>query len=211
MHVSSSAGTFCGSQAMSRSIASICLGLGGAVLLGPAVDLARDVIAGPAEIAETERCVIDAMQARDDVVERVVDARARSARREPGKRRLPEHAALDVIHDVEGGADDALVEAQRVRARHRHIGLGERGDDAVLAIDRVRRRQQLARRLAAQHEAPSVRRRQQEGRVGLAALELLDGRRARGSPARWPRARRRAAPDRTGAARAPAWCRCNRP
>ena len=46
-------------------------------------------------------------------------------------------------------------------------------DHAVFAVDRVRRREELARWLAAQNVVPR-RRSQQIGRVRLPALELLD-------------------------------------
>ena len=48
-----------------------------------------------------------------------------------------------------------VVLAQAVGLRHRDAAAGERGHHAVLAIDRVRRGQQLARGLAAQHVALS--------------------------------------------------------
>ena len=38
------------------------LGLGRAVLLRPAVDLAREVVAGLAEVVEADRLVVDAVQ-----------------------------------------------------------------------------------------------------------------------------------------------------
>ena len=60
-----------------------------------------------------------------------------------------------------------------MRARDGHGGPGQRADHAVLAIDRVRGWQQLARRLAAQHVRLSAGG-ELVGRVRLAALELLD-------------------------------------
>ena len=53
----------------------------------------------------------------------------------------------------------------------------QRADHLELAVDRMCRRQQFARRLAAQHVF-ARRRFQQISRVRLAALELLDGQRA---------------------------------
>ena len=50
----------------------------------------------------------------------------------------------------------------------------ERGDHAIFAIDRVRRRQQLAGRLAAQNEFASIGRAEPIRGIGLPALELLD-------------------------------------
>ena len=68
-----------------------------------------------------------------------------------GSVRIPEHPALFHRHDVEGGADDAVVGAERIGLRDRKALLAERGDDAEFAVDRVRRRQQFAERLAAHH------------------------------------------------------------
>ena len=90
----------------------------------------------------------------------------------PGSRRIPQDATFDILHEVERGADDRLVLAQRVHARDRHVGPRERGHHAVLALDRVRGGQQPAWRLAAQHVAPLARR-DQVGRIRLPALELL--------------------------------------
>jgi len=85
--------------------------------------------------------------------------------------------AVAIFHYVKNGADDVLVLAQRISARRRHIGPVERRDDPELAIDRMRRRQQLAGRFAAQHIAPAGTVGQAIGRIGLAAAELLDAKR----------------------------------
>ena len=60
--------------------------------------------------------------------------------------------------------------------RHWNVRARQRAQDAVLALDEVRRRQELARRLLAQDEL--LRRRlDQERRIRLAALELAQLRR----------------------------------
>ena len=153
------------------------LRLGGAVLLGPAMDLAREIIPRPPEIGEAERLPADRVQPREDLTERLVDGGA-LARREAGDRGIGDDTPVDAIHDVERGADDRRVLAERVRARHREPRRAERRDDAVLALHRVRRGQELARRLPAQDVLPAARR-QVVGRVRLAAAELLDAERAR--------------------------------
>jgi hypothetical protein len=113
------------------------------------------------------------VQPRNDAVHLVVDVSALGDR-QAGQRLLPEDAALDVLHEVEGAADHALVLHQQEGPWHRDALGGERPHDVELAFDCMRGRQQLGRRprLAAHHIA---RRRggQQVGRVGLAALELL--------------------------------------
>ena len=65
------------------------------------------------------------LQRRDHAVHLVVDGAAlgwRHAR----QGLLPEHPAVDPLHDVEGGADDALVLAQRMHARDREAFAPER-------------------------------------------------------------------------------------
>ena len=151
-------------------------GLRGAVLLRPALDLAGDVILAAAEIGKSDLGRLEAVQPRDGFVHGVIDGGALG--RIGGRHiRLPEHAAIHVAHDVERGARHALVVAIKDRLGDRKTLCVHGADHAVFAVDRVRRRQQLARRLAPQHV--SARRRLQIiGRVRLPALELLDRQRA---------------------------------
>jgi hypothetical protein len=88
-----------------------------------------------------------------------------------GHVRLPDDAAFDVIHDIERRAGDAEIIAVNERRGDREALGMQRADDAELAVDRVRGRQQLARRLSPQHVAARGRR-QQVGGIGLPALEL---------------------------------------
>jgi hypothetical protein len=85
--------------------------------------------------------------------------------------RLPEDAALDEAHHEERGADHLRVVAIGDRLRHREALPMERRDDAEFAVDRVGRGEELAGRLAAQHEA-ALQRLEKIGRVRLPALEL---------------------------------------
>jgi hypothetical protein len=78
-----------------------------------------------------------------------------------------------MVHDEKRCPDHGFVVAEKSGARHRHIGAGQRGDHPVLAVDGVRARQQLARRLLAQHEFAG-RGLQVVGGVALPALELAD-------------------------------------
>ena len=152
------------------------LGLGGAVLLGPAIDLPRKIIAGLAEIAEADRLRIEQMQLgqRLDLAGENLAAIVRRLARQRG---IPQHPALFHRHDVEGGTDHAVVGAERIGLRDRKALLAQRGDDAEFAIHRMRRRQQFAERPAAHHIGSSGRI-EPVGRVGLAALELQDGQRS---------------------------------
>ena len=82
-------------------------------------------------------------------------------------------------------------------ARHRHVGVAQALHDAVLAVDRVRALQELARRLLAQHVA-AARAGEQEGRVRLAGRRLLGRDRPLEARQRAPRGSARARPCRSG-------------
>mgnify|MGYP006215529515 CR=1 FL=1 len=64
---------------------------------------------------------------------------------------VPDHPAVNTVHDVEPGANHVIVLAQAKGARDREALRVKRGDHLVFAVHRVSRGQQLARRLAAQH------------------------------------------------------------
>jgi hypothetical protein len=149
------------------------LGLRCLVLLAPARDLARDVASRPAEISQTEGRVIDRMQARQHVELRLVDREA-AFLGHVRQQRIPQHAAVAELHDVKRRPDHTVVLAQRVGPGSRDIGPVQRRNDAELPVDGMRRRQQLARRLAPQHVAAAGAIGQSIGGIGLAALELLD-------------------------------------
>ena len=149
------------------------LRLRGAVLFRPALDLPRDVIVAAAEVGKPERGGIKRMQPRQGRVHGVVD---RGALGGLGRRhvRLPDDAAFDVIHEIERGSGNAGVVAVKHRRSDREALRVKRADHAELAVDGVRGRQQLARRLSPQHV--TARRRLQEVRgVGLTPLELAHG------------------------------------
>ena len=147
-----------------------------AILLRPALDLPRHIVFAAAIIAKPDRRRIECVQPRQRRVHGVIDARA-LRRIGSGHLRLPEHAALDMRHDEEGGADHGFVGAIEHRLGDRKALAMERADDAEFAIDRMRRGQQFSRRLSPQHVAPR-RRFDEIGRIGLAALELADRGRA---------------------------------
>src|SRR5262249_42919624 len=115
---------------------------------------------------------VNRVKASDYAIELVPD-RAALGFRHAGKRLVPEHAALDEIHDVERRADDRLVLAQDVRPRHGKPGRMQRLDDLVLPVHRVSRRQQLARGLATHDEAAAVCGGDPVGGIRLAAFELF--------------------------------------
>ncbi len=152
------------------------LGLGCAILLGPAVDLAGKIIAGPAEIRKTDFLGVEGVEFRQclDLAGEDFPPRFRRLARQRG---IPEHAALLHRHDVEGRPDHGVIHAKRIGARNRKVLLAKCCDNAELAVDRMRRRQQFAERPAA-HHIGTIGRIEAIGGVGLAALELQDGQRA---------------------------------
>ncbi len=147
------------------------LGLRGAVLLGPARQLAGEIVAGPAEIAEADGRRIDHVQGGERRVHRVIDRRALLVG-DLGDRRVPDDPAIDEFHHVEGGADDALVLAEDMHLRHGNGRAAERLHHAIFAVDGMGGLEELPRRLLAQHGA-ATRMAQHEGRVRLPAGELL--------------------------------------
>jgi len=80
---------------------------------------------------------------------------------------------------VERRADDGGVLAEAVDRRDGEVDCLERLEHLVLALDHVRRRDELADRLLAEHVAAAGAVHQQERRVGLADLELPHGQRRR--------------------------------
>ena len=96
-------------------------------------------------------------------------------RRYARDREIADHPPLHMLHDIEHMTDDAFVLAQHIGLGRRHIGTGQRRDHPVFAVNRMRRRQQLARRLLAHDIARAGAVLQHEGRVRHAAAELADG------------------------------------
>jgi hypothetical protein len=100
---------------------------------------------------------------------------ARSARLHAGQGLVPQHAALHALHDVEGAADDGLVLAQRVHARHGHGGGSQAAHHGELPLNGVGRGQQLGHRAGfGAHHIALARGDELVGGVGLPALEHLD-------------------------------------
>ena len=140
-------------------------------LPGPAADLAGKIAAGPAEAFQPDRLPVDPVQPGQHLVHRIVDRGALGGL-QAGQGGVVQHAAVQRLHDVEQGADHRPVVAQMLHPRHRHAAAGERLLDAELAIDRMGRGQQLARRLLAQDQIATFKA-QPEGGIGLAAADRL--------------------------------------
>src|SRR6185503_10275506 len=94
-------------------------------------------------------------------------------RSEAWQRGVPQDPPFDVLHEIERRTRDAGIVAIVQGARHGYGAVRERVEDAELAIDGVRRRQQRAGRLAAQHVAAAGGG-EKVGRVGLPAAKLPD-------------------------------------
>ena len=89
------------------------------------------------------------------------------------QQRIPQHATVAILHDVERRADHALVLGQSIGPGRWNVGPVESGDHPKFAVDGVSRGQQFPGRLAAQHIVPAGAVRQPISRVGLATAELL--------------------------------------
>ena len=94
------------------------LGLRGAVLARPARHLAPDAVARLAVVGQADGGRVDAVQRRDHAVHLVV-VRGALGRRHAGQRRVPQDAAVDAVHHVEGAAITA-GSPHSARARDRH-------------------------------------------------------------------------------------------
>ncbi len=134
--------------------------------------------------------------------------RAALRRRHIRQPAVPQHAAFDHVHDVEHRAQHAVVGAERIGARDGKAGGVKRGDDAKLAIDGVRGREQFAGGLLAQ-DVFFCRRDELVSGIGLAAAKLLHAERTRRSLRHLRRARMRARLRQADGALRRAWCRCS--
>src|ERR1700676_1181765 len=90
-----------------------------------------------------------------------------------GERRIPEDPAFFHRHDVERRTDDTIVGTKRIGPGNWKALLAECRDHPEFTIDRMRRRQQFAERLAP-HHVGTTRRIKSIGRIRLTALELQD-------------------------------------
>jgi len=122
---------------------------------------------------EIDRAPVDRVETGERRVHRVVDLRPLPRvgdLRQSGRGR---HPALDVLHEEERPADHGLVLAEVQHARHGHARVLERLHHPELALHEVRRGEQPARRLLAEHphRVPDAN---PERGVGLAPVVLLD-------------------------------------
>ncbi len=105
-----------------------------------------------------------------------VERRRAFVTRQVLQRHVPQDPALDLAHQVEDAAGDALVFADAQDLGHGEIDLTQGRQDPGLTQDVMSPLQKLPWGLAAQHIV-ARRRGQQIGRVRLPALELADAQR----------------------------------
>ncbi len=77
------------------------------------------------------------MQGRDCVIHGEIN-RATLRLIHPCQALIPKHAALNTVHDVKGSAENRFVFAKSEHSGYRHIGLGQRMQNPVLAFNGVR-------------------------------------------------------------------------
>jgi hypothetical protein len=148
----------------------------GSVFGSQTISFSSEIISGPAEIGQSDLLGIEVVQMRQRL--NLADEDFPPVFARLGRQRgIPEHSALLHRHDVEGRTDDAVVGAECIGMRDRETLLGQRRDDAELAVDGMRRRQQFAEWFPA-HHIGAAGRVQPVGRIGLAAPELQDAQRS---------------------------------
>ena len=79
-------------------------------MLGPAIDLAREIISRLAEIGKTDRIRIEHVEFRQRL-DLAAENLAACIRRLARQQRIPEHATFLHRHDVEGRADHRVIGA----------------------------------------------------------------------------------------------------
>jgi hypothetical protein len=121
------------------------------VLRRPPMHLTRDVIARFSVVREAGRTPIDLVKAREHFDHRPKD-RAALLSRMVRQRCVDDRMAVDVLHDEERRADDAEVLAEQMRFGNGNTAFLQRRHDLILALDRVRRRKQVAGWFSAKHQ-----------------------------------------------------------
>ena len=153
------------------------LGNGGQILLAPSTDLAFKIIARFAVSGQTLRCDIDLVQGGNDAVHLGINGAA-LCRCHARQRLVPQNAPFDKFHHVKGASNDRLVLAQAVHMRHGYRRAGQAAHHGELALDGVRRRQQLGHRARfGTHHIAALGRDELVGWVALAAFEGFDAQR----------------------------------
>jgi hypothetical protein len=142
----------------------------GLPLPGPQRHLALHVALRSAETLESDGAPIHPVQRRQHPGQVLVHGSA------VGRRLLTHHPvredpARHMTHYEKCCAEHGFVVAQKLHARYRHVGVGQRSHHPVLPLDLVGPWQQLAGRLLAQHVLPAGNAQMKRG-IALTALKL---------------------------------------
>ena len=150
-------------------------GLGLLELAQPAAKLAGDVILLAAEVAQPHLVDVHRVDPGQGGGNRPGGSPAQLGGEAGSLRLVPHHLSLHEVHHVEGTLVDRLVLAQAECLGHRHVGVGQRGDDLVLSAHVVGGGQHLGKRGSAQHVGPAVGAGGLEGEVGVPAGDQFEG------------------------------------
>eukprot|EP00958_Prasinococcus_capsulatus_P021356 scaffold2889_cov407-Prasinococcus_capsulatus_cf.AAC.8 len=152
------------------------------ILFAPALNLTSTVLPGAATmIRETHFCRVYAMEPGHRLANLFVYL-GPFRYRQAWQRRITEDSPFYILHEIEGGAYDAIIRAKAKHFRYRHPRAPQRLLNSILSFDVVCRLQQLAVRFLAQYplgqSTPSrvvpwgMESLDQERGIGLSSLEL---------------------------------------
>ena len=118
-----------------------------AILARPALVLPLKIIAGLAVVGEPGCFDVNAVKGCKDPVHFVINCSALHLF-DARYRGVPEDPSVAVLHDIEQGADQVAIVAEVKHARHRHIGVLQRGQHTKFPVNGMRRLEQLSGWLA---------------------------------------------------------------
>lgn len=104
----------------------------------PRLQLSRVEARVLAKLFQPDLANVHLVEAREHLNRRLPQRRALLGAH-TGHGKVLKDAAVEKLHDVKWRADDAVVLAERVRLGDGNVGVAEGVDDAVLAVDTVRR------------------------------------------------------------------------
>ena len=106
------------------------------ILFAPATNLTLEIIAGATIVCQAPLCKRHGVQGCDHAVHGVVNVGPLRVGH-IGQGLFPQHATLHKLHDIKRATDDALVFAQHMHLRDRHIGAKQTTHHFELAFNRV--------------------------------------------------------------------------
>ena len=123
---------------------------------GPAPELTLEVAGRPPEAVQPRGPGVDGVDLDEPLQEPLGHARSLLGRVERGRQVVGDDVALQALHDVEGGADDALALADGEHLGHAHARGRERAQETRLAQHVVCAGGPRGARRAAQHDLGAV-------------------------------------------------------